>query len=101
MDDLSFQASTSRGLTGFIRSLFPKRRAEKEGLILDDGRGYIESVASTKRDLENVQSLFNSVSDPDLIDYAIYEEYAVKLKLSYLIKKAKEKKIKSEYYTSF
>lgn len=54
----------------------------------------IYAIENVKRELEIVQSIFNNSSDPDILEYAIYEEYALKLKYSYLVKNAKKNNIK-------
>lgn len=59
---------------------------------------FLNVLDEAKQDLDSAQKLFDSTSDPDLIEYAIYEEYAAKLKLSYLVKRAKEKDIKLPNY---
>ncbi|WP_353095591.1 DUF2508 family protein [Tissierella praeacuta] len=46
------------------------------------------------RDKENY---FQAVTDPDLIDYAIYDMEASKLKYIYLLKKMKECNFKLEF----
>lgn len=42
-------------------------------------------------ELENIRSYFDTVQDPELIDYAIYREKSILIRLSYLIKKARTK----------
>lgn len=42
-------------------------------------------------ELENIRSYFDSVQDPELIDYAIYREKSILIRLSYLIKKARSR----------
>jgi hypothetical protein len=97
MTNITCNVPASRGFGGFLRAIFTRESAECETVLRDEIQDYIEAVNLAKQDLDNVQRLFNNASDPDLIEYAIYEEYALKLRLSYLIKKAKEKNIKSAY----
>lgn len=42
-------------------------------------------------ELENIRSYFDTVQDSELIDYAIYREKSILIRLSYLIKKARTK----------
>jgi hypothetical protein len=100
MDSLSTNTSTNRGFSGTIRSIFIKNNVEHGMTAGKEHKDYMDSMDEAMRSLENIETLFNSTSDPDLIEYAIYEQYAIKLKLSYLIKKAKENNIKSISYTS-
>lgn len=101
MDNLTANTIPSKGFTGSIRFLFNRNKiTSDEEAATRESEDYLKSVNEAEMDLENVERLFDNALDPDLIEYAIYEEYAIKLKLSYLIKKAKEKKIKSEALTS-
>lgn len=52
-----------------------------------------ESLANEIKDaieeLESARRLFNEVNDPELIEYAIYNENSASERLSHLIRKAK------------
>lgn len=98
MDDLTVNTSSTKGRP--IKSLRDRGSVVEAEVSDKECEDYLKSVDEAKTDLQNVERLFNNALDPDLIEYAIYEEYAIKLRLSYLIKKAKEKKIKSEIITS-
>jgi len=50
----------------------------------------IEGLNDAYRDWQAKEEYFKWVTDPDLIDYAIYEIKASKIKYSYFLKKAKE-----------
>ncbi|HFL3828649.1 TPA: DUF2508 family protein [Clostridioides difficile] len=50
----------------------------------------IESLKEAHKEWENKEKYFQSVTEPDLIDHAIYELEASKIKYIYLLKKAKE-----------
>jgi hypothetical protein len=50
----------------------------------------IENLESAWRDWQYAKKYFNSVSDPDLIDHAIFYMGATEKKYVYLLKKAKE-----------
>jgi len=99
MDNLSLGIQSNRGLGSFLRSIFSRRKNNCGISESQELQGYLDSIKSTKQDLEGIQRFFNSTCDPDLIEYAIYEEYAIKLRFSYLVKKAKEKNIKSINFT--
>lgn len=100
MDDLNANTVQPRKVTGPVRSLFDRNKIAGSETATPECEDYLKSVGEAEMDLENVEKLFNNALDPDLINYAIYEEYAIKLRLSYLIKKAKEKNIKSMALTS-
>lgn len=53
----------------------------------------IEDIKAAIMEMEIAQSMFNSVSDPKLVEVAIYREEAAKRKFEYLISLAKEKRI--------
>jgi hypothetical protein len=89
----------NRGLAGFLKSLFMRRKYENGIPELEEQQKLLDAVKEAKMELESIQAYFNCVSDPDLIEYAIYQEYAMRLKCSYLVKLAKQKNIKSLNFT--
>lgn len=52
------------------------------------------SIEKAKLDMESAISIFNTCTDPKLIEIAIYEENIARCKLDYLIKQAKSTGIK-------
>ncbi len=50
----------------------------------------IEDLKAAHREWKDKESHFNDVTDPDLIDHAIYEIEASKIKYFYFLKKIKE-----------
>lgn len=64
---------------------------------IDDrvSREIIEDIKATITEMEIAQAMFNSVSDPKLVEAAIYREEAAKRKFDYLISMAKAKSINS------
>lgn len=56
----------------------------------------IEDIKKTVMEIEIAQAMFNSVSDPKLVEAAIYREEAAKRKFEYLISIAKEKRINND-----
>lgn len=56
-------------------------------------REILEEIRATVMEMEIAQAMFNSVSDPKLIEAAIYREEAAKRKFEYLISMAKAKNI--------
>ena len=53
----------------------------------------IRCIREAVLEIEAAQSMFNYVSDPKLIEAAIYREDAAKKKFEYLISLAKEKRL--------
>ncbi|QQY79862.1 uncharacterized protein DUF2508 [Keratinibaculum paraultunense] len=50
----------------------------------------LESLKEAHSEWKNKEKYFQSVNEPELIDYAIYEMEASKIKYMYLLKKIKE-----------
>lgn len=95
MDNVSLNLQNNKGFFGIIKYAFSRKKADDGVLELREQQYLLEELRAAKQELENIQRFFNYTSDPDLIEYAIYQEYAVKLKYSYLVKKAKERKMTS------
>jgi hypothetical protein len=54
-----------------------------------DRQGFYEAVNQARNEWQNARQLFNDVSDPDLVDYAIFREEAARRRYMYLLKQAK------------
>ncbi len=54
-----------------------------------DRQGFYDAVNQARIEWQNARQLFNDVSDPDLVDYAIYREEAARRRYMYLLKQAK------------
>lgn len=67
-----------------------KSKLEKE----KDKQKLIREIRRAQIDVETAEHFFQFVSDPELVDVAIYELEAKKSKYRYLLKMAKEKGIK-------
>lgn len=50
----------------------------------------LKDIKATVTEIEVAQAMFNSVSDPKLVEAAIYREQAAKQRFDYLIKIAKQ-----------
>lgn len=99
MDDSSTGIMRDNNSVKYLKSVFSLHRHNETIKKEDVSEDYIHSLFLAKQELDEIERLFNDIVDPDLIEYAIYREYAVKLKLSYLIKKAKENNVTSVGYT--
>ncbi|MDI3534064.1 MAG: hypothetical protein PWQ82_429 [Thermosediminibacterales bacterium] len=70
-------------------------------LLIDDGLpkemepDFFEAVEQARKEWFTAKSYFDNVTDPDLVDYAIYLNEAARKKYMYLLKKAKENNIKA------
>lgn len=55
----------------------------------------LDAIKETIMELEVASSMFNTVSDPQLIDMAIYAEDLAKARYDYLINIAKKRELRS------
>ncbi|HHV72088.1 MAG TPA: YaaL family protein [Clostridia bacterium] len=55
-----------------------------------------ETVEQAKQEWINAKRYFESVSDPELVDYSIYVLEAAERKYMYLLKKAREEGIRAD-----
>lgn len=99
MDGLPLSIQDNRGLVGHIKSIFMRGRLNRGTSEVEEQQKLLDAVKTAKQELESIQMYFDCVDDPDLIEYAIYQEYAMRLKCSYLVKQAKQKNIKSLNFT--
>lgn len=54
----------------------------------------LKIIASAHKQWKEKESLFQTVTDPDLVDYAIYQMEASRLKYIYLLKKMRKEESK-------
>lgn len=57
----------------------------------EEQRQIIKSIEEAKEELSRARQYFELVSNPNLVDYAIYMEQAAKSRYSYLLAEAKDK----------
>ncbi|KXZ38933.1 Protein of unknown function [Alkalithermobacter thermoalcaliphilus JW-YL-7 = DSM 7308] len=63
---------------------------------IDEDEQFINELKSAYLDLKSAESFFESVKDPDLVDYAVFRLEAARSRYSYFLKKAKENNIRSK-----
>ncbi len=54
----------------------------------------INSIKAAHSDWQRAEAMFHEVTDPDLVDHAIYDVMAAKTKYIYLLKTAKNKDLR-------
>ncbi len=79
-----------RLLGGFAIKLGKAFRWRHDALCGYDGPDLLESLEDARREWRYARMYFNSVSDPDLIDHAVFYLGATEKKYIYLLKQAKE-----------
>ncbi|WP_090554518.1 YaaL family protein [Natronincola ferrireducens] len=85
------------GITNTLNSLYNKIQHFQEP-EKDENQEFVEIIKRAREEWEGAEKTFHSVSDPDLIDYAIYNVEATRAKYIYLLKRAKEMGIKTNFY---
>lgn len=76
--------------SAIIEYLFEKLKYSEEQKQL------IKSIEEAREELEMARQHFDAAIEAQMIDYAIYKEDAAKVRLSYLLKQAKNKGIQLE-----
>ncbi|NLW23463.1 MAG: DUF2508 family protein [Tissierellia bacterium] len=61
-----------------------------KGREISEKEEIIENLNKAHEEWKSKEKYFQTVTDPDLVDHAIYELEASKIKYAYLLKKAKE-----------
>lgn len=64
----------------------------------NEDEALIKSVRQAMREWSTAQQFFESVSEPELVDYAVYSLEASRKKYMYLLKKARDKGIRIDCY---
>lgn len=64
----------------------------------DGTEDLISVVSKAHEEWQSAEKFFNNVSDPDLIDHAIYKVEAAKSRYTYLLKQAKKEGIKVNFH---
>jgi len=85
---------------GTLYKIFREISATKEETN-DENDALIDEVKNTMRQLKDAEMYFQSVTDPDLIDQAIYNIESLRKKYTYLLKKAKENGVNFDNFNSF
>ncbi|AFK85643.1 MULTISPECIES: DUF2508 family protein [Thermoanaerobacterium] len=84
---------------GTLYKIFREISAAKEE-IDEENNALINEVKNTMRQLKDAEMYFQSVTDPDLIDQAIYNIESLRKKYTYLLKKAKENGVNFDNFDS-
>jgi hypothetical protein len=76
-------------LNTFSTYFFP---VEEQVLELQEQDDYFKLVEQARQEWQDARLRFEQISDPDLIDHAIYAIEAAEQRYMYLLKKAREEK---------
>ncbi len=64
----------------------------------NENKAFIDLVDKAHNEWKSAEQFFENVTDPDLIDHAIYKVEAAKSRYTYLLKKAKEEGIRGNFH---
>lgn len=73
---------------GFLHTIAKAVNGQKEEEGIREVDITVE-IQEALQELENIRNYFDTVREPELIDYAIYREKAILIRISYLLRKAK------------
>ncbi len=68
------------------------------GEVKTDEEQLIDSIRMAHEDWKNAEKYFQNVTDPDLIDHAIYRIEAARTRYNYLLKLAREMGLHNELF---
>lgn len=83
---INFKLNISGIISNIKEKVISKKETEQDKFMM--------MLKEAHADWQNAQKFFDNTTEPDLIDYAIYEMEASKTRYRYLIKQAKKKNIK-------
>jgi len=70
----------------------------REGRLPSSDHSFQQAIVKAQEELHSAELFFHTVSDPDLIDHAIYRLEAAKSRYTYLLKLAKREGIKANFH---
>lgn len=84
---LKITSRLKRHLSIIKQNIFPKRFTSK---YVSEEEVIIRSIREAQEEMESKEKYFNHATDPDLVDYAIYDIETSKKKYNYLLKMLKK-----------
>jgi hypothetical protein len=86
-----------------MNMLWGKKQVDQEerqvlSSVEPDDQAYLEEVRKAWQEWNAAQNYFENVSDPDLIDYAIYDLEAARRKYMYMLKQARSRGLRESKY---
>ncbi|SCG81724.1 hypothetical protein DW1_0103 [Proteiniborus sp. DW1] len=96
MDNLKNKEVRTAELNKNISQFLTKLKNSFVANEFNEDEKFLEQLNQAHEEWYNAELYFQSVTEPDLIDYAIYKMEASRTKYIYLLKQAREKGIKAE-----
>jgi len=82
----------------FLRGWWGEPNNTREEMSAED-RAFLYEVRKAREEWQAAQNYFDSVDDPDLVDFAIYEVEAARRKYMYLLKQARLRGLQETHFT--
>lgn len=96
MDSIKDKEVKAAGLNKNINQLLNKLKNNFAANEISEDEKFLEQLNQAHEEWQNAEAYFQGVTEPDLIDYAIYKMEASRTKYIYLLKQAREMGIKAE-----
>ncbi len=84
-------------LVSALENLY-NRFSQTKNREMGENEELAQCITEAYEEWQSAENLFHSVSDPDLIDHAIYKLEASKARYVYLLKQAKAEGIRTDLY---
>ena len=88
----AFVDSLNEGLNNLAGRFLVGTSGKEES---DNDSELLQAVVQAQREWETAKKIFETVTDPDLVDYAIYRVQAAQKRYTYLLRQAKEEGIQT------
>lgn len=88
----AFVDSLNEGLNNLAGRFLVGTSGKEES---DNDSELLQAVVQAQREWETAKKIFETVTDPDLVDYAIYQVQAAQKRYTYLLRQAKEEGIQT------
>ncbi len=96
MDNIKNKEVRAAGLNKNFSQFLNKLKNNFAANEVNEDEKFLEQLSQAHEEWHNAELYFQSVTEPDLIDYAIYKMEASRTKYIYLLKQAREMGIKAE-----
>lgn len=96
MEEKEITRKKERGFGSFVSALgdLYNRISQTKARETDEDKELAQCVFKAYEEWQSAENFFHSISDPDLIDHAIYKLEASKARYVYLLKQAKAEGIR-------
>lgn len=98
MEEKEITRRKEKGLGSFVSALgnLYNKISQTKAQETNEDKELAQCVIEAYEEWQSAENFFHSVSDPDLIDHAIYKLEATKARYVYLLKQAKAEGIRIE-----